>query len=164
MCHLYQTFFICHHSNVRLRLPRLIVIAFAYFLCATAFITTTTPSSCTAFAVHPPIDFTSRNRMFNFKTTPGAGRTVSVSGDHELDWTASPDFSPDQKEARMVNAIFSASVVLQDASVSNGILNGTWSAQDLFYSCSLCFWDLEMMRLINAERDHDSRSLFSPPD
>ena len=36
----------------------------------------------------------------------------------------SADYSPDEQDARMLNAIFSASVVLQDAAVSNGILSG----------------------------------------
>jgi hypothetical protein len=75
--------------------------------------------------------------MFNnyYKATPGAARVGSVSSrdNDELDWTESPEFSQDQKDARMVNAIFSAAVVLQDASVSNGILNGMYNVHYVVY-------------------------------
>jgi hypothetical protein len=61
--------------------------------------------------------------MFNYITTKGAARVTSMFGDDESVVTSS-DSTLDEKDARMLNAIFSASVVLQDASVSNGILNG----------------------------------------
>ena len=57
--------------------------------------------------------------MFSFKTTKGASRVSSMVVDDD-----SADYSPDEQDARMLNAIFSASVVLQDAAVSNGILSG----------------------------------------
>jgi hypothetical protein len=57
--------------------------------------------------------------MFSFKTTKGASRVSSMVVDDD-----SADYSPDEQDVRMLNAIFSASVVLQDAAVSNGILSG----------------------------------------
>lgn len=85
--------------------------------------------------------------MFNnyYKATPGAARVGSVSSrdNDELDWTESPEFSQDQKDARMVNAIFSAAVVLQDASVSNGILNGMYHVR---YDVCVCVFANVMNR------------------
>ena len=72
------------------------------------------PRSAAAFVAKP---------MFNYITTKGAARVTSMFGDDESVVTSN-DATLDEKDARMLNAIFSASVVLQDASVSNGILNG----------------------------------------
>jgi hypothetical protein len=63
--------------------------------------------------------------MFNFIATQGAARVTSMFGDDESVVSTVDTSSTDDQDTRMYNSIFSADVVLQDASVSNGILNGT---------------------------------------
>jgi hypothetical protein len=63
--------------------------------------------------------------MFNFIATQGAARVTSMFGEDESVVSNVDTSSTDDQDAKMYNSIFSADVVLQDASVSNGILNGT---------------------------------------
>lgn len=64
--------------------------------------------------------------MFNYQSTKGASRVTSMLGDDASVATNmnNDDTVPEDMDARMLNAVFSASVVLQDAYVSNGILSG----------------------------------------
>lgn len=62
---------------------------------------------------------------FTFQTTKGASRVTSMLGDDASVMTdLHSGSSPDEEDARMLNAIFSATVTLQDVFVSNGILSG----------------------------------------
>jgi hypothetical protein len=63
--------------------------------------------------------------MFGFQSTKGASRVTSMLGDDASVMTdLHKESTPEEEDARMLNAIFSASVDLQDAFVSNGILSG----------------------------------------
>lgn len=99
-------------------------VAAAYILFAVGCI-----PSCQSLPVASAL--TNNNPMFNYITTKGAARVTSMFGDDESVVTSN-DSTTDEMDARMLNAIFSASVVLQDASVSNGILNG-----EFYYYCYL---------------------------
>ena len=108
------------HQSLSILITRTLLLLWLY--CTTcAFTFTVVPVVVTANSNH------NNKKMFsNFKKTPGAARVGSVCSNDQLDdWTDEDSSNQDQKEARMVNAIFSAAVVLQDASVTNGILNGT---------------------------------------
>jgi hypothetical protein len=103
-----------HSSHTEVLTP---LIAYILVIAVWCFPCQPHPASASASAaafVHP---------MFNYITTKGAARVTSMFGDDESVVTSN-DSTTDEMDARMLNAIFSASVVLQDASVSNGILNG----------------------------------------
>lgn len=59
----------------------------------------------------------------NFHHTKGATRATSMLGDDTTVLTEG-EISAEKEDVQIFNAILSASVILQDASVSNGILTG----------------------------------------